>query len=218
MQIFPLRADAMNLSEIRDEALATELRARGWRCEKDSGEGWEKPSEFARRHGIASGSFCRMLARNSIPGREFDRAPGGRLRYVRGSQETENWWACRWQQQVNKKQQPDNSSIISGEKSNKRLITGASAFDRFWALYPKHVGKVDAKKAWVTMECEALIERILAGVARCRASEPWTKEHGRFIPHPATWLRRGGWEDDLEPLHRHGTLAQADMPKVVKFG
>ncbi len=30
-----------------------------------------------------------------------------------------------------------------------------------------------------------------------KQSEQWTKDNGRFIPNPATWLNQGRWEDEL---------------------
>ncbi|MDZ7808976.1 MAG: hypothetical protein U5L11_01065 [Arhodomonas sp.] len=32
-----------------------------------------------------------------------------------------------------------------------------------------------------------------------RHTEQWRRDGGRYIPHPATWLRREGWEDQHEP-------------------
>lgn len=204
---------SVDLSEIRDERLVAELKTRGWRCVKDDEREWEKPMEFARRHGIAPSSFCRLLKRNDgIPGLEFDRAKGGRVRYVRSSPATENWLKSHLQQRVNRPQQPVKIAPINGSKPE---ITD---FDRFWAAYPRHVGKIDAQKAWVAMKCEPLTDRILVSLSKCVKSVAWTKERGQFIPHPATWLRRGGWDDEMELLHRHGTLEEKDMPKVIRYG
>lgn len=38
-------------------------------------------------------------------------------------------------------------------------------------------------------------------------SEQWTKERGRFIPNPATWLRGRRWEDEA------GAADPADTPE-----
>jgi hypothetical protein len=29
-------------------------------------------------------------------------------------------------------------------------------------------------------------------------SEQWQRDGGQYVPHPATWLRRGGWDDEPE--------------------
>jgi hypothetical protein len=77
--------------------------------------------------------------------------------------------------------------------------TQQAGFDRFWTDWPRKRKKGDALKAWKALAPdEALTERILAAVARARASPDWRREGGRFIPYPATWLRALGWEDELE--------------------
>jgi len=67
-------------------------------------------------------------------------------------------------------------------------------FDEFYAAYPKHVGKDDALKAWLQAQRRASKAEILAGAQRY-AADPNLPER-KMIPYPATWLRRGGWDDD----------------------
>lgn len=74
-----------------------------------------------------------------------------------------------------------------------------SPFDKFWRQYPRRVGKGDAEKAWGKHGCDKILENILAAVDRCKVSADWKKNAGEFIPHPATWLNRRGWEDELLP-------------------
>lgn len=70
------------------------------------------------------------------------------------------------------------------------------AFDDFWKAYPLKAGKETARKAWKKLKCDPLLPEILTGLRLAKASDSWTKEGGRFVPHPATWLNRKGWEDD----------------------
>lgn len=72
------------------------------------------------------------------------------------------------------------------------------AFDRFWSIYPKKVSKGDAKKAWDTGKCHKHADAILASLEKHRQWTEWTKENGRYIPYPATWLRAMGWENETE--------------------
>ena len=74
--------------------------------------------------------------------------------------------------------------------------TTESNFDRFWAAYPKKVGKADARKAFDKTRSVS-IEAILSAIERLRRSDQWQKDNGQYVPHPATWLRRGGWDDEL---------------------
>ena len=70
-------------------------------------------------------------------------------------------------------------------------------FAEFWEAYPKKMAKGDAIKAWGQMEAGQHLEKILETVKASAKLEAWTKDGGRFIPHPATWLRAQRWEDDV---------------------
>ena len=73
---------------------------------------------------------------------------------------------------------------------------GRDGFDRFWSAYPRRVGKKDAVKVWNQIKPDDnLIEQIVQGVERWKRSEQWTKDEGRFIPYPATFLRGERWND-----------------------
>ena len=75
-----------------------------------------------------------------------------------------------------------------------------TAFERFWEMYPRKRSKKDAEKAWKQIKPNSeLVAKILEGVARAKTCADWLKEDGKYIPYPATWLRAGGWEDELEP-------------------
>jgi hypothetical protein len=67
------------------------------------------------------------------------------------------------------------------------------AFDEFWELYPRKVGKIDAEKSYGKAMKLATIDQIREGAkkfaARCQNTEP------QYIPHPATWLNAGRWDD-----------------------
>ena len=74
-------------------------------------------------------------------------------------------------------------------------------FDRFWSAYPRKAGKGAALKAFQKLNPgEELLEQMLETIRREKGSLQWQEEGGRFIPHPATWLNQGRWEDEpLEP-------------------
>jgi hypothetical protein len=72
-------------------------------------------------------------------------------------------------------------------------------FDVFWSAYPKKRSKGQAERAfWKIAPDEQLLATMLAMIERAKKSEGWTKEGGRFIPHPATWLNAKGWEDEIK--------------------
>jgi hypothetical protein len=70
-------------------------------------------------------------------------------------------------------------------------------FDEFWKAYPKKIGKQEAKKAWGRQNGDRPpIELIVSKIAELKKTQQWAKDNGQFIPHPATWLNRGGWDDE----------------------
>ena len=71
-------------------------------------------------------------------------------------------------------------------------------FSRFWAAYPRKVGKQAAKKSWSRLHpSEELTQAILQAVEAQKQSRQWRENDGQFIPNPATWLNQGRWEDEL---------------------
>lgn len=73
----------------------------------------------------------------------------------------------------------------------------ASRFDEFWSLVPRKVGKDKARSAYAAAVKRAGDEQTIIDGMRRFAADPNLPEK-QFIPHPTTWLRRGGWGD--EPL------------------
>ena len=70
-------------------------------------------------------------------------------------------------------------------------------FEKFWTEYPKKIAKKEAKKAFVKV-CPIDETSLMTGLAKWKKSEQWTKDKGRFIPHPTTWLNQERWNDEVE--------------------
>ena len=72
-------------------------------------------------------------------------------------------------------------------------------FAHFWEAYPKKKSKAAARKAWdQTVKTRPALDDLLAKLIALKKSEEWTKEGGQYIPYPASWLRAGGWDDEVE--------------------
>ena len=83
------------------------------------------------------------------------------------------------------------------EQPSKTLVE--RRFDEFWAAYPKKVGKKAAWTAWKKVKPDAeLFDKIMTAIGKARVTEQWTRENGRFIPNPTTWLNQGRWDDEYE--------------------
>jgi hypothetical protein len=74
----------------------------------------------------------------------------------------------------------------------------AAEFETFYSAYPRKIGRTAAEKAWEKAAKNGLppIEDILKAIETQRKSKQWGDE--QFIPHPATWLNQGRWEDEVE--------------------
>ena len=102
--------------------------------------------------------------------------------------------------------EPNTSDEVSnptgfGVKSDERtsLIRNdvlLSEFDRFWVAYPRKVAKPRALKAFLSAAATTDPKVIVEGAIRF-SRDPNLPEK-QFIPHPASWLNDGRWDD--EPL------------------
>lgn len=90
-----------------------------------------------------------------------------------------------------------NTGKNSTENNSGVDDVSKSDFDLFWKAYPKKVGKKDALKAFRKIRGVG-IEVIIQALEKLCYSDQWTKENGKYIPYPATWLNRGGWDDELD--------------------
>ena len=100
----------------------------------------------------------------------------------------------------------DGSSTENGTrilKDTKGHEKRAVSFSKFWAAYPNKKSKGAAEKAWQSLKpSEQLEAEIHSGLERAKTSPQWTRNDGQFIPHPATWLRAKGWEDEFAPAQQ----------------
>lgn len=91
-----------------------------------------------------------------------------------------------------------NASKVKESKVNtvnKRCL----GFEEFWNKYPRKVAKPQALKAFLKISPSTeLLQLILAGVENQLKTEQWSKDDGKFIPHPATWLNNRQWEDEVK--------------------
>ena len=89
-------------------------------------------------------------------------------------------------------------SVSVSYRGNKRKNEEDKDFAEFWRHYPKRIGKIDARKAWKQMAKDRppLCE-LIAKVDELALSRDWLKDNGQWIPYPATWLRAGGWDDEV---------------------
>jgi hypothetical protein len=67
-------------------------------------------------------------------------------------------------------------------------------FDEFWRAYPNKKDKQKAMRAWSKHKPD--LKKVLSALKTQSQSDQWTKDDGRFIPLPTTWLNGARWEDE----------------------
>ena len=94
------------------------------------------------------------------------------------------------------KTEKDNQSKRNRANNSLPSTKVDDDFDRFWAIYPRRIGKGEARKAWATATKTTTPDIILAGVERYAPTR--TGQDPQYTPHPATWLNQQRWEDEPE--------------------
>jgi uncharacterized protein YdaU (DUF1376 family) len=77
----------------------------------------------------------------------------------------------------------------------KRAGVSDPNFQDFWSAYPRKAGKAAAERAWAKAMRVTTAEAI--GAALRAAKWP---DDPQYIPHPATWLNQGRWDDEAPRL------------------
>jgi uncharacterized protein YdaU (DUF1376 family) len=72
-------------------------------------------------------------------------------------------------------------------------------FEQFWAAYPKKEDKKEAHRAFEKALKKTTLASVLQGLTRATVSETWTKDNGKYIPLPSTWLNKERWSDQPTP-------------------
>ena len=89
--------------------------------------------------------------------------------------------------------EPNTNTITPSAK----LLAG-ERIEKFWAEYPRKVGKDAAMKAFLKRKTDdALLGEMIEKLKLQIVENNWTRENQRYIPHPATWLNEGRWMDEV---------------------
>ena len=83
------------------------------------------------------------------------------------------------------------------EKDTDKEIKTDLCFKDFWFSYPKKIAKARAIKAWSKIkEPVKTLELIKNALSWQVQTDQWVKNHGQFIPLPATYLNDNRWIDE----------------------
>lgn len=107
---------------------------------------------------------------------------------------------------------PDPTRPIEEANASSTSPRGDGGFAEFYLAYPRKVGKDAARRAFEKAAKSSGPEVIIAG-ARRFAADPNLPDK-QFIPHPATWLNAGRWDDEPLPPRSQGPM----LPPPEDFG
>jgi hypothetical protein len=75
--------------------------------------------------------------------------------------------------------------------------TEVDLFDSFYDSYPRKVGKDAARKAFAKRNVDAgLLDQMVEAIKRQGLRAKCDKGEAQYVPHPATWLNEGRWQDE----------------------
>lgn len=99
-------------------------------------------------------------------------------------------------------QQPTSNQPVTTEKNIKNIkktTTYVRSFEDFWNYYPLKKAKYKASLIWSSIKPNAELQKtIFKAVEKQKKSDDWTKDGGKYIPHPTTYLNGRRWEDEIK--------------------
>jgi len=88
----------------------------------------------------------------------------------------------------------DTDSDTKADRDTKLKKPTTANFNEFWSAYPKKTAKADAERAWDKIRPD--LQSVLTALSWQTKLEDWTKENGKFIPFPASYLNSKRYEDE----------------------
>ena len=170
-------------------------------------DNWQTNSELlSSQHDTGRDRIRRML-------RELSEVGYMRLNKTRNES---GWITSQWQifdspiEPEPEKPAPENPYVGSSGPINKTDLTRTKkqsagdgipcepeGFKTFWSEWPKSLRKgsrANCLSIWIRKKCEDQTQTILAHVSTLKTSEDWTKDNGKFIPAPMTYLNQRRWD------------------------
>ncbi|WP_304452866.1 hypothetical protein [Nocardiopsis sp. YSL2] len=94
---------------------------------------------------------------------------------------------------------PDARSAPEHDPTTKAVIARErnARFGEFYSAYPRKVGRKAAEKAFRTAVKTVDPQVIIDATHRFATAQ--ARADPKFIPHPATWLNQGRWDDEDHP-------------------
>lgn len=90
----------------------------------------------------------------------------------------------------------DNNTVNT---TSNITVNNIDHFESFWTVYPRKVGKAQARKAWDKLNLNNDTVMLIAENIALRIKHgEWSDANKTFIPHASTYLNNARWEDEVE--------------------
>ena len=86
-------------------------------------------------------------------------------------------------------------------------------FDDLWSMYPKKVGKGQARKALASALSKTSAEKIQQSLALFVESQK--DQNKKFMPHLSTWLNGERWDDELQEQSLQDMTSDQQMQAIL---
>jgi hypothetical protein len=90
------------------------------------------------------------------------------------------------------------NNLVSINHVNEHMVLRSVniGFEEFWKIYPRKIGKTKAKTCYEKATSLHGVDKINEAIIIY--AESVKSKDKKYIPHPATWLNQGRWEDEIE--------------------
>lgn len=92
------------------------------------------------------------------------------------------------------------------------------SFEETWRLYPRHVGKEMARKAWTKAKLSLDTVKVIQAAIIVQKEHGCLKkheEHGyQYAPHFSTWLNQQRWEDEIAVIEKPASTFEGAVDRL----
>jgi len=101
---------------------------------------------------------------------------------------------------------PSPAPSLKKEKALSVISPKENQFEIFWNAYPVHVGITEAEARWEKLRKSKKLPDLNTLLSAIQKQRDWRERAGpdEFRPewkHPATWLNKGCWDDEIPEQH-----------------
>jgi hypothetical protein len=93
-------------------------------------------------------------------------------------------------------QEPDKGGRVP-RKTKKDAAEETPEFQTFYLMYPRHVKRAIAFKAWQAAIKKTTVDRIMEALHNQLRAGVFKKDDPQYIMHPSSWLNGQCWDDDV---------------------